>query len=97
MDLWKGYELSRTYVPAAYYTITSIKSKNGRANPLHDEVLGRKAYVVYLEVGSVALSSICPTTMTGIIAYIHQLFWSSLRGETAKTQLQSKQQIRSTS
>ena len=51
MDLWKGYELSRTYVPAAYYTITSIKSKNGRANPLHDEVLGRKAYVVYLEVG----------------------------------------------
>lgn len=40
MDLWKGYELSRTYVPAAYYTITSIKSKNGRANPLHDEVLG---------------------------------------------------------
>lgn len=31
MDLWKGYELSRTYVPAAYYTITSIKSKNGRA------------------------------------------------------------------
>ena len=32
MDLWKGYELSRTYVPAAYYTITSIKSKNGRAN-----------------------------------------------------------------
>lgn len=51
MDLWKGYELSRIYVPAAYYTITSIKSKNGRANPLHDEVLGRKAYVVYLEVG----------------------------------------------
>ena len=51
MDLWKGYELSRTYVPAAYYTITSIKSKNGRANPLHDEVLGRKAYDVYLEVG----------------------------------------------
>ena len=46
MDLWKGYELSRTYVPAAYYTITSIKSKNGRANPLHDEVLGRKAYVL---------------------------------------------------
>lgn len=45
MDLWKGYELSRTYVPAAYYTITSIKSKNGRANPLHDEVLGRKASI----------------------------------------------------
>ena len=43
MDLWKGYELSRTYVPVAYYTITSI--------PLHDEALGRKAYVVYLEVG----------------------------------------------
>ena len=51
MDLWKGYELSRTYIPAAYYTITSIRRKNGRANPLHDEALGRKAYVVYLEVG----------------------------------------------
>lgn len=97
MDLWKGYELSRTYVPAAYYTITSIKSKNGIANPLHDEVLGRKAYVVYLEVGERGLSSICPIMTTGIIAYIHLLFWILLRGETAKTQLPSKQQIRSTS
>lgn len=61
MDLWKGYELSRTYVPAAYYTITSIKSKNGRANPLHDEVLGRKATLFTWRSESVALSSICPT------------------------------------
>lgn len=46
---------------------------------------------------SVALSSICPSMTTGIIAYIHLLFWILLRGETAKTQLPSKQQIRSIS
>ena len=89
MDLWKGYELSRTYVPAAYYTITSIKSKNGRANPLHDEALGRKAYVVYLEVGE-----------RGFIKYLPEYddrYWILLRGKTAKTQLPSKQQIRSIS
>ncbi len=90
MDLWKGYELSRTYVPAAYYTITSIKSKNGRANPLHDEVLGRKAYVVYLEVGE-----------RGFIKYLpdyddryHCLHTSTVLdftpwGKRAKTQLPS--------
>lgn len=51
MDLQKGYEISGTYIPVAYYTITSIKNKTGRENPLHNEMLGRKAYVVYLKVG----------------------------------------------
>ena len=96
MDLWKGYELSRTYVPAAYYTITSIKSKNGRANPLTRCSVERHTLFTWRSE-SVALSSICPIMTTGIIAYIHLLFWILLRGETAKTQLLSKQQIRSIS
>jgi len=96
MDLWKGYELSRIYVPAAYYTITSIKSKNGRANPLHDEVLGRKAYVVYLEVGERGFIKYLPD-YDDRYHCLHLLFWILLRGETAKTQLLSKQQIRSIS
>lgn len=97
MDLWKGHELSRTYVPAAYYTITSIKSKNGRANPLHDEVLGRKAYVVYLEVGERGFIKYLPDYDDRYHCLHTLLFWILLRGETAKTQLPSKQQIRSTS
>lgn len=39
MDLQKGYELSGTYIPVAYYTVTSIKNKTGRENPLHNEML----------------------------------------------------------
>ena len=97
MDLWKGYELSRTYIPAAYYTITSIRSKNGRANPFMTRRLGERHTLFTWRSESVALSSICQTMMTGIIAYIHLLFWILLRGKTAKTQLLSKQQIRSTS
>ena len=27
MDLQKGYELSGTYIPVAYYTVTSIKNR----------------------------------------------------------------------
>lgn len=52
MDLQRGYELSGTYIPAAYYTVTSIKNKTGKENLIHNEVLGRKAYVVYLEEGN---------------------------------------------
>ena len=79
MDLWKGYELSRTYVPAAYYTITSIKSKNGRANPLHDEVLGRKAYVVYLEVGER-----CRLWQNVFLNSLVSMIWSLMQNKKVK-------------
>lgn len=97
MDLWKGYELSRTYVPAAYYTITSIKSKTAEQIHCMTRCSVERHTLFTWRSESVALSSICPIMTTGIIAYIHLLFWILLRGETAKTQLLSKQQIRSIS
>lgn len=88
MDLWKGYELSRTYVPAAYYTITSIKSKNGRANPLHDEVLGRKAYVVYLEVSLASTSTNnVRSGLPALLITIRKFTWAGTRSRKKQSWL----------
>ena len=51
MNFLEAYELNKSYIPSTYYVITSVKQNGGEENPVHKEILGRKAYIVHLSVG----------------------------------------------
>lgn len=51
MDFFEMDELFRSYKPPALYIIATVNSKKDTANPIHDEVIGRVAYPLYLQKG----------------------------------------------
>lgn len=51
MDLFEVLELSKTYKPPVIYTISKITEKENIPNQLHDEMVNRPVYPLFLKEG----------------------------------------------
>ena len=51
MNYYEAYELKDKYIPSALYTIIEITQKGKKFNPVHDELINKTAYPLYLKEG----------------------------------------------